>query len=100
MIVRLGPSFTGFILALAAMQAAAQPGLAAAEGRGATALPAPSGCMIGHRFEPGPIVGGRNRQPSLREFQERMAQLSQLEQSDASRCAALQPSVAGGLTPA
>ena len=28
-----------------------------------------SGCIVGHRFEPGPIVGWHNRQPTIREFQ-------------------------------
>jgi hypothetical protein len=39
--------------------------------------------MVGHRFEPGPVVGGRDRQPTVREFQARMAQLRELEQRDA-----------------
>jgi hypothetical protein len=43
--------------------------------------------MVGHRFEAGPIVGGHNRQPTVREFQARMAQLRELEQRDADRCA-------------
>jgi hypothetical protein len=43
--------------------------------------------MVGHRFEPGPIVGGHNRQPTVREFQARMAQLLESEQRDADRCA-------------
>jgi hypothetical protein len=95
MIVRLGPSFTGFILALAAMLVAAQSDLTATQGRGAASLPAPSSCMIRHRFEPGPIVEGHNRQPTLREFHARMAQLSQLELGDVSRCAEPQPSSDG-----
>jgi hypothetical protein len=89
--IRLGSSFAVFVLVLAARVAAAQPDLTAAGGRSAVALPAPGSCTIGHRFEPGPIVGGHNRQPTLREFQARMAQL-QLEQGAASRCAASQPS--------
>jgi len=43
--------------------------------------------MAGHRFEPGPIVGGHSRQPTVREFQARMAQLWEFEQRDADRCA-------------
>jgi hypothetical protein len=60
------------------------PAMAAtAEERGAIPIQAETSCMVGHRFEPGPVVGGRNRQPTVREFQARMAQLRELEQRDA-----------------
>jgi hypothetical protein len=74
--VPFGPSFGAFNFALIALLAAAWP-------NSATAIQAGTSCMVGHRFEPGPVVGGRNRQPTVREFQARMAQLRELEQRDA-----------------
>jgi len=95
--------FGVFIFALAAMLAAAQPHTAAAEDRGAIPLQAGNACVVGHRFEPGQIVGGHYRQPTVREFQARMQELWELEQRDAYRCsgspvgneAITQPSPAG-----
>jgi hypothetical protein len=75
------------IFVLVALLAAAPPNPAAAEDRGAIPLPARTACVAGHRFEPGPIVGGHDRQPTAREFQARMAQLWEFEQRDADRCA-------------
>jgi hypothetical protein len=79
-------SFGALIFALAAMLAAAQPNAATADNRGAIPLQAPSGCVVGHRFTPGPIAGGHNRQPTIPEFQARMRELWELEQRDADRC--------------
>src|SRR5690242_11770941 len=83
-VVRFGRSFGALIFAFAAMLAAAQPDPATAEDRGA-ALPLQvrSGCIVGHRFTPGPIAGGHNRQPTVPEFQARMRELLELEQRDA-----------------
>ena len=96
MAVPFGGSFSVLVLALAAILAGAQP--AAAENGGAIALEAPNPCAAGHRFEPGPIMEGHNRQPTVREFQARMQELRQLEQRDAARCGSeviTQPSSAG-----
>ena len=79
-------SFGALIFALAAMLAAAQPDPATAEDRGANSLQARSGCIVGHRFTPGPIAGGHNRQPTIPEFQARMHELWELGQRDAYRC--------------
>ena len=103
MVVPFRRSFGAFIFALAAMLAAAQPDATAAEDRGAIPLQALNACIVGHRFEPGPIVGGHYRQPTVREFQLRMQELWELEQRDAYRCsgspvgneAITQPSPAG-----
>ena len=87
-VVRFRRSFGALIFALAAILAAAQPDPATAEDRGAIPLPlqARSGCIVGHRFTPGPIAGGHNRQPTIPEFQARMRELWELEQRDAYRC--------------
>jgi hypothetical protein len=85
-VVWLRRSFGALILALAAMLAAAQPDPATAADRSATPLQVRSGCIVGHRFTPGPIEGGHNRQPSIPEFQARMRELLELEQRNAYRC--------------
>jgi hypothetical protein len=85
--VSFGASFGASIFALVALLAGAWADLALAEDRGAIPDRARTECMVGHRFEAGPIVGGHNRQPTVREFQARMAQLRELEQRDANRCA-------------
>jgi hypothetical protein len=103
MVVPFKRSFRAFIFVLAAMLAAAQPDTTAAEDHGAIPLQARCVCIVGHRFEPGPIVGGHNRQPTIREFQARMQELWELEQRDAYSCAGspvgneaiMQPSPAG-----
>jgi len=87
MAVPLGGSFSAFIFALTAILAAAQANPAAAENGVTILLHAPNACIAGHRFEPGPILEGHNRQPTVREFQARMQELRELEQRDASRCA-------------
>ncbi|MFZ0147546.1 MAG: hypothetical protein WBG18_23990 [Xanthobacteraceae bacterium] len=80
--VPFGASFGAFIFALVALLAAARPNSATAEERAAIPIKAQTSCMVGHRFEPGPVVGGHNRQPTVREFQARMAQLRELEERD------------------
>jgi len=87
MVAPFKPSFGGSIFLIVALLAAARPGPAAADDRGAIPLQARIPCMVGHLFEPGPIVGGHNRQPTVREFQARMAQLLEFEQRDTDRCA-------------
>ena len=84
MVVTFKASFGGSIFLIVALLAAAP---AAASDRGAIPLQARTPCMVGHRFEPGPIVGGHNRQPTVREFQARMAQLLEFDQRTADRCA-------------
>src|SRR5579864_2549708 len=80
-------SFSALILALAAVLAAAQPDQAAAEDSGAIPLRAANGCIVGYRFEPGPIVNGNHRQPTPHEFEARMRVLREFEQTGAFRCA-------------
>jgi hypothetical protein len=87
MVVLFRRGFGAPIFAVAAALAAVQPVPAAAEDSGAIALRAPNGCIVGYRFEPGPIVKGYRRQPTVREFQARMLVLRELGQRDASRCA-------------
>jgi hypothetical protein len=87
MVATFKPSFGGSIFLIVALLAAARPDPAAASDRGAIPSQARTPCVVGHRFEPGPIVGGHNRQPTVREFQARMAQLFEFEQRDADRCA-------------
>ena len=84
MVAPFKPSFGGSIFLIVALLAAARPDPAAASDRGTIPLQARTPCMVGHRFEPGPIVGGHNRQPTVREFQARMLEF---EQRDADRCA-------------
>jgi hypothetical protein len=86
MVVPFRRSFGALIFALAAMLAAAQPDTTAAEDRGAILLQPRNACIVGHRFEPGPIAEGHNLQPTVREFQARMQELWELEQRDAYRC--------------
>lgn len=38
-------------------------------------------CVVGHRFEPGPIVEGHNRQPTPLEFDARMRELRALAET-------------------
>jgi hypothetical protein len=87
MVATFKPSFGGSIFLIVALLAAARPVPAAADDRGAIPVQAQTPCMVRHRFEPGPIVGGHNRQPTVREFQARMAQLLEFDQRTADRCA-------------
>jgi hypothetical protein len=43
-------------------------------------------CGAGYRFEPGPTVNGRHRQPTPREIEERMQQLQALNKARAGSC--------------
>jgi hypothetical protein len=43
-------------------------------------------CVTGHRFEPGPIVNGRHRQPTLGEVEARTQQLRALIKASAGSC--------------
>ena len=87
MLATFKPSFGGSIFLIVALLAAGRPDPAAASDRGAIPSQARTPCVVGHRFEPGPIVGGHNRQPTVREYQARMAQLLEFEQRNADRCA-------------
>jgi hypothetical protein len=82
-------SFGAFMFALAATFAAAQPVPATAQDRGADPLQARTACATAHRFEPGPILAGRNRQPTVFDFQARIQELGESELRDAYSCAAL-----------
>jgi hypothetical protein len=87
MVAPFRPSFGVFIFIIVILVTAARPSPAAAEDRDAIPLQARTPCTVGHLFEPGPIVGGHNHQPTIREFQARIAQLLEFEQRDADRCA-------------
>src|SRR3984957_15025093 len=88
MVARSGRIVAALTLAcgLSAMLALARPG-AAADSEGT-----PSGgaqpCMVGHRFEPGPIVEGHNRQPTRAEFEARTRELRALTQRSSGSCLA------------
>jgi hypothetical protein len=66
---------------LAATLAVAQPGTSAAEDGESTLSAAAPPCIVGHRFEPGPIVDGHNRQPTRAEFEARTRELQALIES-------------------
>jgi hypothetical protein len=51
-------------------------------------------CIIGHRFEPGPIVNGHNRQPTQAEVEARTQQLRAWNKISADSC--LTPSMPRG----
>jgi hypothetical protein len=55
-----------FACSLLAMLAGAQSAPAAADGSEGTQFGRTEPCIVGHRFEPGPIVGGHYRQPTQR----------------------------------
>jgi hypothetical protein len=58
-------------------------------------------CMGGHRFEPGPIVNGRHRQPTQIEIQARMQELQAWGKRNQASCStAPGNSDAGILSPA
>ena len=48
-------------------------------------------CIIEHRFEPGPIVNGHHRQPTLGEVEARTQQLRSLSKASAGSCVAAPP---------
>src|SRR5580704_18126275 len=71
---------------LCTMLAVAQPGSAAADdGQGARSGETQP-CIVGHRFEPGPIVDGHNRQPTRAEFEARTTELRALAQGSSGTC--------------
>jgi hypothetical protein len=71
---------------LSAMLTITQPGWAATDiGEGAQSVGAVP-CVIGHRFELGPIVGGHNRQPTPAEFEARTRELMAWSQRSAGSC--------------
>jgi hypothetical protein len=86
MVVPFRRSFSALIFCACRHAGAAQPDTTAAEDRGAILLQPRNACIVGHRFEPGPIAEGHNLQPTVREFQARMQELWELEQRDAYRC--------------
>jgi hypothetical protein len=71
---------------LAAMLAVAQPGSAAATDGEGTQSEGAQRCIVGHRFEPGPIVDGHNRQPTRAEFEARTRELRALAQRSPDSC--------------
>src|ERR1700686_643741 len=73
---------------LSAVLAVAQPGPAAADGSAGTPSEGTGPCVVGHRFEPGPIVGGHYRQPTRAEFEARTRELRALSQRSAGSCSA------------
>jgi hypothetical protein len=71
------------VCGVCAMVAIVSPGSAAAvDGAGAQSEGAEP-CIVGHRFEPGPIMNGHNRQPTRGEFEARMQELRALIQRTA-----------------
>lgn len=72
--------------ALSAMLAAVRPAPAAAGDGQGTQTGAAASCIVGHRFEPGPIVDGHYRQPTPAEFEARRRELRAL--SERSSCSA------------
>jgi hypothetical protein len=74
---------------LAAMLAVAQPGPAAADDGAGTQSERTGPCIVGHRFEPGPVVEGHYRQPTPGEFEARMRELRALSQKSNGSCSAL-----------
>jgi hypothetical protein len=73
---------------LIAMLAVAPPGSAAADDGGGAQSEGTAPCIVGHRFEPGPIVDGHYRQPTPGEFEARMRELRAMSQSSAGSCSA------------
>ena len=75
--------------ALSAMLAAVRPAPAAAGDGQGTQTGAAASCIVGHRFEPGPIVGGHNRQPTQAEFEARKRELLARSQGGGGRCSVI-----------
>ena len=86
---RRAPAALTLAFGLAAIVAVEQPSPAAAHDSEATQPMGIEPCIIGHRFEPGPIVDGHNRQPTPREFEARLRELRTLTQGGAGSCPAL-----------
>src|SRR5260370_37611150 len=81
---------------LSAMLAVAQPVPAAADDSEGTQSEGTAPCVVGHRFEPGPIVDGHYRQPTRGEFEARMRELRARSQRSAGPCSAPPLSSAAG----
>jgi hypothetical protein len=98
MIARSRQIVTALTLAcsLAATLAVAQPSPAAADDGGGIQSEGTAPCVVGHRFEPGPIVAGHYRQPTRAEFEERTRELRALSQRSAGSCSAQQLSSTAG----
>jgi hypothetical protein len=77
-----------FACSLLAMLAGAQSAPAAADGSEGTQFGRTEPCIVGHRFEPGPIVGGHYRQPTQAEFEARKRELLARSQGSGGRCSA------------
>jgi hypothetical protein len=77
-----------FASGLCAVLAVAQPGPAAADDNGGMQSEGTKSCVVGHRFEPGPIVEGHNRQPTPGEFEARVRELRALNQRSTGSCPA------------
>jgi hypothetical protein len=73
---------------LSVMLAVAQPGRAAADDSEGMQSEGTNPCVVGHRFEPGPIVEGHNRQPTPGEFEARTRELRALSQRGTGSCSA------------
>jgi hypothetical protein len=73
---------------LSAILAVARPVSATADDREGMQSEGTAPCVVGHRFEPGPIVDGHYRQPTRAEFEARMLELKALSQKGAGSCAA------------
>jgi hypothetical protein len=71
---------------LSAMLVVAQPGSAVADDGQGTRPGGAQPCVVGHRFEPGPIVDGHNRQPTRAEFEARTTELRALAQGSSGSC--------------
>jgi hypothetical protein len=87
---------------LSAMLAVAEPASAAADDEG-TRFGVTEPCIVGHRFERGPIVNGHYRQPTSAEFEARKRELLARTRRSAGRCSSPPlPSTAGasGMRPA
>jgi hypothetical protein len=70
---------------LSVMLAVARPAPASADSEGPRSARTEP-CIVGHRFEPGPIVDGHYRQPTPAEFEARRRELRAL--SERSPCSA------------
>jgi hypothetical protein len=84
------------VCTLAVMLAVARPGPAAADEREGTQSEGTEPCVVGHRFEPGPIVDGHYRQPTRAEFEARMRELRALSRGSAGSCSGPSLSTKGG----
>jgi hypothetical protein len=98
MVVLSRPIVTALTLVcgLAVMLPVARPGSAAADHGEDTQSEGTEPCIVGHRFEPGPIVDGHYRQPTRAEFEARTRELRALSQRSAGSCFAPSLSSTGG----